>query len=104
MYQAMQMNLCAKVEEAPVMKDLYPLARLGPTSVGVGMVATGIGYNADAFKKMGLPEPDSWNVLTDQAPQGQAWRSSDHQHLWTACARDARSHERRRREEHRPRF
>lgn len=71
MYQAMQMNLCAKVEEAPVMKDLYPLARLGPTSVGVGMVATGIGYNADAFKKMGLPEPDSWNVLTDKRLKGK---------------------------------
>lgn len=71
MYQAMQMNLCSKVEEAPVMKDLYPLARLGPTSVDVGMVATGIGYNADAFKKMGLPEPDSWNVLTDKRLKGK---------------------------------
>ena len=45
MYQAMQLGLCAKVDEAPVMKDLYPLARLGPTGVGGGMVATGSGYN-----------------------------------------------------------
>ena len=71
MYQAMQMGLCAKIDEAPVMKDLYPLARLGPTAVGVGMVATGIGYNADAFKKMGLPAPDSWTVLTDKRLKGK---------------------------------
>ncbi|MFL9874365.1 ABC transporter substrate-binding protein [Paraburkholderia megapolitana] len=71
MYQAMQMGLCAKVDEAPVMKDLYPLARLGPTAVGVGMVATGIGYNAEAFRKMGLPAPDSWNVLTDKRLKGK---------------------------------
>lgn len=71
MYQAMQMGLCAKVDDAPVMKDLYPLAHLGPTSVGVGMVATGIGYNADAFKKMGLPAPDSWNVLYDKRLKGK---------------------------------
>jgi putative spermidine/putrescine transport system substrate-binding protein len=71
MYQAIQMGLCAKIDDAPVMKDLYPLARLGPTSVGVGMVATGIGYNAEAFKKMGLPAPDSWNVLTDKRLKGK---------------------------------
>lgn len=71
MYQAMAMGLCAKVDEAPVMKDLYPLARLGPTSVGVGMVATGIGYNADAFKKMGLPAPDSWKALADPRTKGK---------------------------------
>ncbi|SAL28694.1 ABC transporter substrate-binding protein [Caballeronia telluris] len=71
MYQAMQLGLCAKVEEAPVMKDLYPLARLGATSVGVGMVATGIGYNEEAFKKLGLPAPDSWQVLTDKRLKGK---------------------------------
>ncbi len=71
MYQAMQMGLCAKVDDAPVMKGLYPLAHLGPTSVGVGMVATGIGYNADAFKKMGLPAPDSWDVLYDKRLKGK---------------------------------
>ncbi|SAL83460.1 extracellular solute-binding protein [Caballeronia terrestris] len=71
MYQAMQFGLCAKVEDAPVMKDLYPLAKLGPTSVGVGMVATGIGYNEEAFKKLGLPAPDSWQVLTDKRLKGK---------------------------------
>ena len=71
MYQAMQLGLCGKLDDAPVMKDLYPLAHLGPTAVGVGMVATGIGYNEQAFKKLGLPAPDSWNVLTDPRLKGK---------------------------------
>ncbi len=71
MYQAMQFGLCGKLDEAPVMKDLYPLARLGPTAVGVGMVATGIGYNEKAFKKLGLPAPDSWNALADPRLKGK---------------------------------
>ncbi|WP_345816495.1 ABC transporter substrate-binding protein [Paraburkholderia sp. PREW-6R] len=71
MYQAMQLNLCAKLDEAPVMKDVYPLARLGPTAIGVGMVATGIGYNEEAFKKAGLPPPDSWRALTDSRIKGK---------------------------------
>jgi putative spermidine/putrescine transport system substrate-binding protein len=71
MYQAMQLGLCAKLDDAPVMKDLYPLAHLGPTAVGVGMVATGIGYNEEAFKKLGLPAPDSWKALTDPRLKGK---------------------------------
>jgi putative spermidine/putrescine transport system substrate-binding protein len=71
MYQAMQMNLCAKLDDAPIMNDLYPLAKIGPTAVGVGMVATGIGYNEEAFKKAGLPAPDSWKVLTDKRLKGK---------------------------------
>ncbi|MDN7746482.1 ABC transporter substrate-binding protein [Burkholderia multivorans] len=71
MYQAMQLGLCAKIDDAPIMKDLYPLARLGPEAVGVGVVATGIGYNADAFKKLGLPAPDSWKSLEDPRLKGK---------------------------------
>ncbi|MGH8778201.1 ABC transporter substrate-binding protein [Paraburkholderia sp.] len=71
MYQAMQLGLCAKIDDAPVLKDLYPLARLGPTAIGVGMVATGLGYNEEAFKKAGLPPPDSWNALTDKRLKGR---------------------------------
>lgn len=70
-YQAMALGLCGKVDDAPVMSDLYPLAHLGPTAVGIGMVATGIGYNEKAFKKLGLPPPDSWSVLTDARLKGK---------------------------------
>lgn len=71
MYQAMQMGLCGPLQDAPVMKDLYPIAKLGPQAVGIGMVATGIGYNADAFKKAGLPAPDSWASLEDAHYKGK---------------------------------
>jgi putative spermidine/putrescine transport system substrate-binding protein len=71
MYQATRIGLCSKLEDGPAMKDLYPLARLGPDAVGIGVVATGLGYNADAFKKAGLPAPDSWNALTDKRLKGK---------------------------------
>lgn len=65
MYQALQMGLCEKLSDAPVYKDLYPLARLSPEATGIGVVATGIGYNEEAFKKRGWAPPDSWESLTD---------------------------------------
>ncbi|WP_238535785.1 ABC transporter substrate-binding protein [Paraburkholderia phytofirmans] len=71
MYQAMRLGLCTKIAEAPVLNDLYPLARIGPTAIGIGVVATGIGYNADAFKKANIPAPDSWNVFTEKRLDGK---------------------------------
>lgn len=65
MYQALQMGLCEKLNDAPVYKDLYPLARISPEATGVGVVATGIGYNEQAFKERGWTPPDSWENLTD---------------------------------------
>lgn len=65
MYQALQLGLCEKLTTAPVYKDLYPLAQLSPEATGIGVVATGIGYNEDAFKKRGWQAPDSWENLTD---------------------------------------
>jgi putative spermidine/putrescine transport system substrate-binding protein len=65
MYQALQLGLCEKLSEAPVYQDLYPLARLSPEATGIGVVATGIGYNEEAFKKRGWAPPDSWENLTD---------------------------------------
>ncbi|MGE0498766.1 MAG: extracellular solute-binding protein, partial [Ramlibacter sp.] len=48
MYQAVEQGLCARVEEAGSVKDLYPNARmLGGKSVGVGFIATGLAYNKD---------------------------------------------------------
>lgn len=70
-FQAIQLGLCARVDDAPVMKDLYPIARISPNAVGIGVVATGLGYNADAFRKAGLPVPDSWLALTDKRLDGK---------------------------------
>lgn len=66
MQQAVQFGFCDKIKDAPVYKDLYPLARIDERSVGVGAVATGLAYNTEAFKKAGLPKPDSWKVLADK--------------------------------------
>lgn len=66
MYQAMQFGFCEKVAAAPIYSDLYPFAKLGETATAVGVVATGLMYNVEAFKKLGLPAPDSWKILTDK--------------------------------------
>ncbi len=66
MYQAVQFGFCDKLADAPVYHDLYPLAHLSDKAVALGVVATGLAYNADAFKKAGLPPPDSWKALTDK--------------------------------------
>ncbi|HVL76359.1 MAG TPA: ABC transporter substrate-binding protein [Noviherbaspirillum sp.] len=66
MYQAMQFGFCDKVQAAPVYNDLYSLARMGDNAVAVGVVATGLAYNPEAFKKAGLAAPDSWEILTDK--------------------------------------
>ncbi len=66
MYQAVQFDFCDKLGDPPVLKDLYPVARMTDSAVGIGIVATGIAYNTDAFKKANLPAPDSWEALTDK--------------------------------------
>lgn len=65
MYQAVQFHFCDKLEAAPVYQDIYPLAKMSDSAVALGVVATGLAYNPDAFRKAGLPAPTSWNVLTD---------------------------------------
>lgn len=66
MYQAVGQGLCAKVEDAGSIKELYPMARmLGDKSVGIGFIATGLAYNKDQFAKHGWKAPTSWQDLTD---------------------------------------
>lgn len=66
MYQAVGQGLCAPVDQAGPVKDLYPVARMqGDRSIGFGVVATGLAYNKDVFAKHGWAPPTSWNDLTD---------------------------------------
>ena len=66
MYQAIGQGLCAKVEDAGSIKELYPNARMvGDKSVGIGFIATGLAYNKDVFAKNGWKAPTSWLDLTD---------------------------------------
>jgi putative spermidine/putrescine transport system substrate-binding protein len=66
MYQAVQFGFCDKLADAPVYHDLYPLAHMSDKAVALGVVATGLAYNTDAFRKAGLPPPTSWTALTDR--------------------------------------
>lgn len=66
MYQAVQFGFCDKIDKsAPVYKDLYSLANLGPKAVALGTIATGLFYNTEAFKKKGYAPPTSWFDLAN---------------------------------------
>lgn len=72
MYQAVGSGLCTKVEQAGAISQLYPNARmLGDKSVGIGFIATGLGYNKDVFAKNGWVAPTSWNDLADPKYKGK---------------------------------
>jgi putative spermidine/putrescine transport system substrate-binding protein len=60
------------VEQAASVKELYPSAAMvGGKSVGIGFIATGLGYNKDVFKKNGWAPPTSWNDLADPKYKGK---------------------------------
>lgn len=66
MFQAAQLGYCKPVEDAPVMKDVYDLAKIaGGKAIGIGVVSTGIVYNSKTFAEKGWPAPTSWNDLAD---------------------------------------
>lgn len=62
--QAIQFGLCGTIEPNPVYDDLYPLAKVSDKALYMGVIATGLFYNTEAFEKAGLPEPTSWEDLT----------------------------------------
>ncbi|RMX03504.1 extracellular solute-binding protein [Corticibacter populi] len=66
MEQAVQYGFCGSIEPAPIYDDLYPLARIAnDQALALGVVATGLFYNTEAFAKAGWAAPDSWEALTD---------------------------------------
>lgn len=68
MQQAVKFGFCDDVTDAPVYKDVYPVAstkQYDGHAVGIGLVATGITYNTESFKKNGWAAPTSWKDLTD---------------------------------------
>lgn len=66
MYQAVALGFCDTVKEAPVLADVYDIAKLGGgKAIGTGFVATGITYNAKWFEDKGWEPPSSWADLTD---------------------------------------
>lgn len=72
MYQAVGQGLCAPVEKAGTVNDLYDNARMvGDRSVGIAFIATGLGYNKDIFKRNGWAPPTSWKDLEDPKYKGK---------------------------------
>lgn len=72
MYQAIQLGFCGKLADAPVYKDLYPIAHFkGDKAVAAGLVVTGLAYNQRLFKAKGWAPPTSWNDLSDPKYKGK---------------------------------
>jgi len=68
MFQAIEFGFCDAVSDAPVYSSVYDLTGPGSFSgkaVGIGLVATGITYNSEAFEKNGWAAPKSWDDLLD---------------------------------------
>jgi putative spermidine/putrescine transport system substrate-binding protein len=73
MNQAVGLGLCDRLAEAPVLGDIYEVAKRNGEgrSIGIGIVATGIAYNTEQFAKRGWPAPTSWTDLADARYKGQ---------------------------------
>ena len=72
MYQAISLGFCTDVADAPVIQDLYEIARFpNGKAVGAGFVVTGIAYNQKMFADNGWDAPSSWEDLTDSKYQGK---------------------------------
>jgi putative spermidine/putrescine transport system substrate-binding protein len=71
MYQAKSLGFCAKLQPGPSYAQIYDLAKMGDDAVATGVVATGIGYDARAFAKLGWAPPSSWAELADAKYKGK---------------------------------
>ena len=71
MYQAKGLGFCAKLQPGPNYAQIYDLAKMGDDAVATGVVATGIGYDAAAFAKLGWAPPASWTDLADPKYRGK---------------------------------
>ena len=71
MMRAIKMGLCTKLD-TPVLKDLYPNARMGADmAAGVNVGMTGIGYNKKMFDEMKWAPPTSWMDFADPKFKGK---------------------------------
>ncbi|EJM53594.1 ABC transporter substrate-binding protein [Pseudomonas sp. GM49] len=66
MYQAASQGLCSKLDDSEIYHKLYSKALTKDGSfVGIGFLATGLGYNTEVFAKNGWSAPTSWMDLVD---------------------------------------
>ena len=72
MYQAVALGFCAPLAKAPVMNDLYDLAKFASgKAIMLGINATGIMYNKKVFEEKHWPAPTSWADLKDPKFKGK---------------------------------
>ena len=67
MYQAVALGFCDTLQDAPVVDEIYDIARMGTDkAIGAGFVATGFAYNKKMFEEKGWAPPKSWMDLADE--------------------------------------
>ena len=71
MHQALALHFCAPLDPGPNYQSIYPFAKISPEAVGTGVVAVGIAYNAETFKKNGWAPPTSWLDLANPRFKGR---------------------------------
>ncbi len=72
MMRAIKLGLCQKMADTPVMKDLYPSARMADgMAAGVNVGMTGIAYNKKMFDEKKWPAPTSWLDFADPKFKGK---------------------------------
>jgi putative spermidine/putrescine transport system substrate-binding protein len=72
MVRAIKLGLCQKLADSPVLKDLYPAARMnGDMAAGVNVGMTGIGYNKKLFDEKKWAAPTSWMDFADPKFKGK---------------------------------
>ncbi|NIE87819.1 MULTISPECIES: ABC transporter substrate-binding protein [unclassified Burkholderia] len=72
MARAVSLGVCEKLDDAPVLKELYPFARMkGDVGAGVQLGMTGIGYNTKLFAAKGWAPPTSWMDFADPKYKGK---------------------------------
>ncbi len=71
MMRAISLGLCAPMQANDDLK-LHQVAKLpGGKASGFGIIATGLMYNTEVFKKNGWAPPTSWNDLKDPKYKGK---------------------------------
>ncbi len=72
MARAVSLGVCEKLEDSPVLKELYPFARMkGDVGAGVQLGMTGIAYNKKLFAEKGWAPPTSWLDFADPKYKGK---------------------------------